>query len=195
MPYRKQLNFTFDGLTQAANSVERLRNFKLRVAAGRNVQRSNGRGAPPFPKGRWDQLSTPSNLSPKKPSARMKAALDSDLNTAEALGAMFEMVREANAAMDADNWQPATDREPLLDALQHFDEIFGVLEDDDLPKIQAVVEWAKANGREADITPAALDLAKSAALSDEQDRRASRQTLRRPQEPKTSKPPTPSATN
>ncbi len=31
VPYRKQLNFTFDGLTQAANSVERLRNFKRRL--------------------------------------------------------------------------------------------------------------------------------------------------------------------
>ena len=31
VPYRKQLNFTFDGLTQSANSVERLRNFKLRL--------------------------------------------------------------------------------------------------------------------------------------------------------------------
>jgi cysteinyl-tRNA synthetase len=28
VPYTKQLNFTFDGLTQAANSVERLRNFR-----------------------------------------------------------------------------------------------------------------------------------------------------------------------
>ena len=31
VPYRKQLNFTFDGLRQAATSVERLRNFKLRL--------------------------------------------------------------------------------------------------------------------------------------------------------------------
>jgi len=28
-PYRKQLNFTFDGLQQAASSVERLRNFAI----------------------------------------------------------------------------------------------------------------------------------------------------------------------
>ena len=35
VPYRKQLNFTFDGLTQAANSVERLRNFKLRLETER----------------------------------------------------------------------------------------------------------------------------------------------------------------
>src|SRR5215813_3402701 len=31
VPYRKQLNFTFDGLKQAAHSVERLRNFKSRL--------------------------------------------------------------------------------------------------------------------------------------------------------------------
>ena len=31
VPHHKQLNFTFDGLTQAANSVERLRNFKRRL--------------------------------------------------------------------------------------------------------------------------------------------------------------------
>src|SRR6202046_3747219 len=31
VPHRKQLNFTFDGLTQAANSVARLRHFKLRL--------------------------------------------------------------------------------------------------------------------------------------------------------------------
>src|SRR5690349_7169520 len=34
VPYRHQLNFTFDGLKQAAISVERLRNFRVRLAAG-----------------------------------------------------------------------------------------------------------------------------------------------------------------
>src|SRR6202043_1970485 len=34
VPYRHQLNFTFDGLQQAASSVERLRNFKARICAG-----------------------------------------------------------------------------------------------------------------------------------------------------------------
>src|ERR1051325_4383634 len=31
VPYRKQLNFTFDGLKSAATSIQRLRNFKLRL--------------------------------------------------------------------------------------------------------------------------------------------------------------------
>src|ERR1700757_1450055 len=34
VPYRNQLNFTFDGLKQAAVSVERLRNFRQRLTAG-----------------------------------------------------------------------------------------------------------------------------------------------------------------
>src|SRR3982074_3535962 len=34
VPYRHQLNFTFDGLKQAAISVERLRNFRVRLTAG-----------------------------------------------------------------------------------------------------------------------------------------------------------------
>ena len=41
VPYRKQLNFTFDGLTQAANSVERLRNFKLRLETSQFADDSN----------------------------------------------------------------------------------------------------------------------------------------------------------
>ena len=31
VPYRKSLNFTFDGLKSAATAIERLRNFKLRL--------------------------------------------------------------------------------------------------------------------------------------------------------------------
>ncbi len=31
VPYRKSLNFTFDGLKSAATAIDRLRNFKLRL--------------------------------------------------------------------------------------------------------------------------------------------------------------------
>src|SRR5947209_16389478 len=33
VPYRNQLNFTWDGLRQAATSVDRLRNFRLRMSS------------------------------------------------------------------------------------------------------------------------------------------------------------------
>ena len=51
VPYRKKLNFTFDGLKAAATSIDRLRNYKLRLesakfAPGMNekIEGSNGGG-------------------------------------------------------------------------------------------------------------------------------------------------------
>ena len=85
VPYRKQLNFTFDGLTQAANSVERLRNFKLRLETSQ------------FPEGANEKITEIA----KRTSDEMRAALNDDLNTAQALGAIFDMVRDVNAAADA----------------------------------------------------------------------------------------------
>jgi len=54
----------------------------------------------------------------------------------------------------------------LLAAVDKFDEIFAVMKEDDLPKMQAVLEWAKATGREKDISPALLEAVNSGRLSD-----------------------------
>jgi len=151
VPYTKQLNFTFDGLTQAANSVERLRNFKLRLETSQ------------FPEGSSDAISTIA----KKTSAEMTAALNDNLNTARALGAIFDMVRDVNAI--ADLGEVRKDDVPiLLKVLEQFEEIFAVLKDDDAAKVRATVEWAKAEGLEDKISPATAELAKAAALSDEE---------------------------
>src|ERR1700757_4226466 len=84
VPYRNQLNFTFDGLRQAAASVERLRNFRLRLSAAI------------LPEGTTPEIQ---DLAAKS-AERMIAALDDDLNTAQAQAAIFEMVRQANTAFD-----------------------------------------------------------------------------------------------
>ena len=100
VPYRKQLNFTFDGLTQAANSVERLRNFKLRLETSQFADDSNVIIA---------EIAD-------RTSAEMRAGLDDDLNTARALGAIFDMVRDVNAAADAGEVRKG-DVPPLLQVL------------------------------------------------------------------------------
>ena len=148
-PYRTQLNFTFDGLKQAANSVERLRNFKLRLASEK------------FPASGAGKMS---DLGRQTVQA-MREALEDDLNTAQALGAMFEMVRAANAAGDAGELTGG-DVPVLLDAVQKFDEIFAVLKDDDAAKIERALTWAKAEGRLKDASPELAEVAKAAALSD-----------------------------
>jgi cysteinyl-tRNA synthetase len=131
VPYRNQLNFTFDGLKQAAVSVERLRNFHLRLTTS------------PFPAGATQGMA---ELA-RETTERMRAGMDDDLNTAQAQAAIFDMVRKANAAMDAGQFKK-DDTPPLLTALERFDEIFAVLKDDDALKIHGIVEWAKEEGRQ-----------------------------------------------
>ncbi|HZE28307.1 MAG TPA: cysteine--tRNA ligase [Terriglobales bacterium] len=149
VPYRNQLNFTFDGLKQAATSVDRLRNFRLRLSTGQ------------FPAGSNEAM----GKLARDTAERMKSALEDDLNTAQAQAAIFEMVRAANAAFDAGEVRQ-DDVPALLRALEKFDAIFAVLADDDAPKIQGILDWARAEGRENDISQELLDLAGSAALSD-----------------------------
>ena len=130
VPYQKQLNFTFEGLKQAANSVERLRNFKARLDMGR------------FPAGSSPKMGDLAQSTQEK----IRAALEDDMNTAQALAAVFDMVREANAA--GDDGQLFRDDVPALQkALTGFDEIFSVLKDDDAEKIKQVLQWARAEGR------------------------------------------------
>src|SRR5208337_3153551 len=65
---------------------------------------------------------------------KFEAALDDNLNTAEALGAIFDMVRDGNTAMDRGEFRNA-DRGAFLDTLQRWDRIFAVLDDDDHAKL------------------------------------------------------------
>ncbi len=151
VPYRNQLNFTFQGLHQAAASVERLRNFQQRLGKGTFADGSNPA---------MQSLASDSRT-------RMKEALDDDLNTAQAQAAVFDMVRAANAATDSGDLRKG-DVPPLLAVLTQFDEIFAVLNDDDAAKMVGIAEWAKAEGREKDISAELHEVVSSAALSDEQ---------------------------
>src|ERR1700685_1783913 len=150
VPYRNQLNFTFDGLKQAAVSVERLRNFSLRLTAGN------------FPAGASKEMQTLASETVD----RMRAALEDDLNTAQAQGAIFEMVRSANAAFDTGEIKK-DDVAPLLAALGKFDEIFAVLNDDDGPKMKQVFDWAQTEGRDTDVSENLRDTIQSSQLSDQ----------------------------
>ena len=149
VPYRNQLNFTFDGLKQAGVSVDRLRNFRLRLSMG-----TFSAGANP----EMQKLAT-------ETVGRMQNALDDDLNTAQAQAAIFEMVREANAAFDKGSLKK-DDVAPLLAALARFDEVFAVLDDDDAPKMKRVLDWAVAEGRQKDISDTLRAAVESGQLSD-----------------------------
>jgi cysteinyl-tRNA synthetase len=110
VPYRKKLNFTFDGLKAAATAIDRLRNFKLRLETDK------------YPEGSNEKL-----LERTRAAAhRFGESLDDDLNTAEALAALFEYVRDANTAMDSGEFLSGN-VPSALELLDQFDRIFDVL--------------------------------------------------------------------
>jgi len=121
VPYRRQLNFTFDGLKQASSSVERLRNFADRLSHGK------------FPTGAQKGMAR----RIAEAAEEFDAGLSDDLNTARALGAVFELVREANIAMDKGEFGSA-EVTAAQKFLQSFDQIFAVLENNDAQKLQAL---------------------------------------------------------
>jgi len=118
VPYRRHLNFTFDGLHQAEQSIDRLRNFRFRLtkesfSAGENAALQDGARAA---------------------CQAFEDAMDDNLNTAEALGAVFAMVRDGNTAMDQGEFRTG-DRAAFLDTLDRWDRIFCVLDDNDHEKL------------------------------------------------------------
>jgi cysteinyl-tRNA synthetase len=110
VPYRKKLNFTFEGLKAAATTIERLRNFKLRLETDK------------YPDGDNEQIAERTRAAKR----RFEESLDDDLNTAEALAALFEFVRDLNTAMDSAEF-PAGNVTAALEFLDEFDSIFDVL--------------------------------------------------------------------
>jgi len=141
VPYRRQLNFTFDGLQQAVSSVERVRNFADRLTQGK------------FAAGSHKSMSARITEAVEE----FDAGLSDDLNTARALGAMFEFVREANIAMDKGEFSPA-DAPAAQKFLQDFDRIFAVLENNDAQKLQALgYGQSSAAGDDAEIEKLVAD--------------------------------------
>ena len=65
------------------------------------------------------------------------ASLSDDLNTARALAAVFDLVRDANIAMDKGEFRQG-DVASIQQFLAMFDKVFAVLEDNDAAKLQAL---------------------------------------------------------
>ena len=111
--YRMELNFTLAGLDDATRSVERLLDYRRRLAEARSDEAEAGTDLP--------KLAT-------KALAEFERAMDDDLNVAEAWGALFTFVREANAVLDAAGERiAAAEADAGLDALASIDRVFGVL--------------------------------------------------------------------
>jgi len=108
--YRKPLNFTFEGLSQAAAALVRIDDLALRLDATAQHLDTEGGG-----------VAARTRMSLEG----MTEALDDDLNTAGALGHLFDLVRETHTAIDAGRFG-TRDLEAARQALSAFETIFGI---------------------------------------------------------------------
>jgi cysteinyl-tRNA synthetase len=126
VPYKRKLNFTFDVLHQAKSSLERLHDFHLRLRQEL------------FRPGQNENISR----TVEKALMKLERAMDDDLNTAQALAALFDLVRDVNVAMDQ-NLVLDDDRIGILRALDRIDQVFAILvaaESDVNGRIQELIE-------------------------------------------------------
>ncbi len=150
VPYRHQLNFTFDGLTESTNAIDRLRTFHARVRDGN------------WPEGAGD-ASVAEAI--EQGDAKFVAALANDLNTAEARAAVFDVLRAVNSAADQGRFY-ASDAAATLALLAKFDSVFAVLKDNDADHTRAALAWAEAEGRMDEAAPEVVTKFGAAGLSD-----------------------------
>jgi cysteinyl-tRNA synthetase len=115
--YRTPQQFTEAALAQAATALERLRTLQGRLRELTEAERED-EGV--------QQLPASEAVAIVEASERgFREAMDDDLNTPRALGAVFDFVREANALLD--RGAPPGGPALLLEALDRWDRVLGVL--------------------------------------------------------------------
>lgn len=138
VPYRKQLNFTFEGLKAAESTVERLRNFRSLV----KESVSNGSEETV---GETDSAAVE---AVSVALSKFEEAMDDDLNTAAALAAVHDMVREVNTILAA-NGLTEEERSAVLDAIGKFDAVLGIFGREDSELLDEDIEALIAERQEA----------------------------------------------
>jgi cysteinyl-tRNA synthetase len=106
--YRMPLNFTFDGVQQAAVALRRIHDFIDRLEATQQP-------VPPAPK-------TIELLNVAR--SQFEAAMDDDLNSSAGLAALFGLIRDANSQLDS-GALGNEDAQSILEFFRQADSVFG----------------------------------------------------------------------
>ncbi len=123
VPYHKQLNFTFENLQGAENTIARLRDFRKRL------QEANLRS------GANSDLKT----AAKNALTDFETAMDDNLNTSVALAALHNLVRQVNTAL-ANETILAEDRPVIFEITEKFDAVFNIFGEEKTEMLDAEIE-------------------------------------------------------
>lgn len=113
--YRSPVNFSRDMIAQAHASLQRLYTARDRMAFLLDNAASK------------DMTDAEQQLMVKlqESTARFDAAMDDDMNTADAMGALFEIVKEANVTLNENSSREALEK--TLSTLQSLCDVLGIL--------------------------------------------------------------------
>jgi cysteinyl-tRNA synthetase len=109
VPFRKQLNFTFDALQGAEKTVESLRDFRARLEEAKTEPGNN------------DAVQHATAQALKD----FEAGMDDDLNTSVALAAIHELTRVVNPVL-ARGQLLADNKRELIAAIDRFDSVLNI---------------------------------------------------------------------
>ncbi|MFN2579195.1 MAG: cysteine--tRNA ligase [Pyrinomonadaceae bacterium] len=112
VPFRKQLNFTFDALRGAEKTVASLRDFRARLNETRAEPGHNER----------------ISAAASKAIDEFEAGMDDDLNTSVALAALHDLTRHVNTALARGDVREE-DRRAVLAAIARMDSVLNVFGD------------------------------------------------------------------
>ncbi|MFB0517745.1 MAG: cysteine--tRNA ligase [Acidobacteriota bacterium] len=133
--YRRQLNFTREGLTQATHSLKNLGDFLLRLRQSKPIEGYN----------------QALGKATKEAAAGMERALDDDLNISPALASVHQLVKEVNISLERGEIGEKNMSE-VREVLDKFDRVTGILPpveeesiDETIRKLIAERESARRN--------------------------------------------------
>jgi cysteinyl-tRNA synthetase len=109
VPFRKQLNFTFDAVQGAEKTVESLCDFRARLEEAKTDL------------GRDDKL----HAATERALQNFEAGMDDDLNTSVALAAIHELSREVNTVLAKRQLLEDNKRE-IIAAIERFDSVLNI---------------------------------------------------------------------
>ncbi len=109
--YRKQLNFTFEGVDQAQSALRRIHDFLLRVGE--------------IPDERPENLDLTQKVA--KTHGDFQAGLDDDLNTSAALATLFELMKDTNILLESQE-VGGVNRDQILGLFSDANQVFAVFE-------------------------------------------------------------------
>jgi cysteinyl-tRNA synthetase len=123
VPYRKQLNFTFEGLRGAEKTVESLRDFHSRVRTARTESGSN------------PELRSVAARALEE----FESGMDDDLNTSVALAAVHDLKREVNTALDSCALR-ADDQRDILALVERFNSVLNIFGEGEAELLDAEIQ-------------------------------------------------------